>query len=173
MNPEYFATGSIEEIMQTLVHEMVHLWQAHYGDQGRRGYHNKEWGAKMEEIGLMPSDTGKPGGKKTGEQMADYVIEGGLFKTKCDQLLTKNFKITWMDRFPIIRNNEAIPEFIVESFELEGNEGANLLGTLMSNKNKSNRWKYTCLSCKEVNVWGKPNLKIKCGICDCLLDGKE
>ncbi|MBM5564638.1 SprT-like domain-containing protein, partial [Klebsiella quasipneumoniae] len=76
MNPAYFAVCPPEEIMQTLVHEMAHLWQHHFGKPGRRGYHNKEWAERMEEIGLMPSSTGKPGGAKTGDKMADYIIEG-------------------------------------------------------------------------------------------------
>ena len=28
-NPEYFAANPIGEVLQTLVHEMVHLWQYH------------------------------------------------------------------------------------------------------------------------------------------------
>ncbi|HHH2825403.1 TPA: SprT-like domain-containing protein, partial [Escherichia coli] len=79
MNPSYFGVVPLLEILQTLVHEMAHAWQFHFGEPGRRGYHNKEWADKMEAIGLMPSDTGKPGGKKTGEKMADYAIDGGPF----------------------------------------------------------------------------------------------
>ena len=33
----------------------------------------------MQEIGLMPSNTGQPGGGKTGQQMTHYVIEDGPF----------------------------------------------------------------------------------------------
>lgn len=45
---------------------------------------NEEWADKMEGIGLMPSSTGKPGGSRTGEKMADYAIEGGLFMQATD-----------------------------------------------------------------------------------------
>ncbi|HEJ2435628.1 TPA: SprT-like domain-containing protein [Pseudomonas aeruginosa] len=31
MNPDYFAVIPLVEILQTLVHEMVHLWQYHFG----------------------------------------------------------------------------------------------------------------------------------------------
>lgn len=72
INPSYFAVVPLLEVLQTLVHEMVHAWQFHFGKPGRRGYHNKEWADKMEAIGLMPSSTGKPGGARTGEKMADY-----------------------------------------------------------------------------------------------------
>lgn len=77
INPEGMALLGFTEVVQTLVHEKVHQWQHEHGKPSRRRYHNKEWGWKMEALGLMPSDTGKPGGKKTGERMADYVIEGG------------------------------------------------------------------------------------------------
>lgn len=176
MNPAYFATGPLEEIMQTLVHEMAHLWQAHFGKPGRRGYHNKEWGDKMESIGLMPSSTGKPGGKKTGECMADYIIPGGLFEQKCAELLTKDFRITWMDRFPVQREGMAIPEFIKDSFQAElaeaGEEGGDVLALMMPSANNSNRWKYSCPICPKVNVWGKPEMKLKCGVCDSELAGQ-
>jgi hypothetical protein len=56
------------------------VWQHEHGEKkSRRGYHNAEWGSKMESVGLMPSSTGKPGGNKTGAKMSDYVIEGGPF----------------------------------------------------------------------------------------------
>ena len=32
-------------------------------------------------------------------------------------------------------------------------------------KNRSNRVKYTCPACN-VNVWGKPNLRLICGRCE-------
>ncbi len=73
--------------LQTLVHEMAHAWQQHFGNPGRRGYHNEEWADKMESIGLMPSSTGKLGGFRTGEKMADYAIKGGLFMQATDKLL--------------------------------------------------------------------------------------
>ena len=80
INPVYMAMATDLNICQTLVHEMVHLWQYEFGKPSRAGYHNKEWAAKMEVVGLMPSDTGKPGGKKTGQQMDDYPIEKGKFE---------------------------------------------------------------------------------------------
>ena len=101
MNPDYFAVIPLVEILQTLVHEMVHLWQAHFGTPSRAGYHNREWARKMEHIGLMPSDTGCPGGKKVGQSMNDYVIAGGRFEVATKRLLKRGFAISWMDRFPV------------------------------------------------------------------------
>ncbi|MBA6105245.1 SprT-like domain-containing protein [Pseudomonas monteilii] len=101
MNPDYFAVIPLVEILQTLVHEMTHLWQAHFGKPSRSGYHNWQWARKMEALGLMPSDTGQPGGKKIGQSMNDYVIPGGRFDKATRRLLGTGFAISWMDRFPI------------------------------------------------------------------------
>jgi len=60
------------------VHEMVHLWQHMHGKPGARGYHNKEWAAKMKAIGLQPSNNGMVGGKETGQHMMDYIIPDGV-----------------------------------------------------------------------------------------------
>lgn len=161
MNPAFFAVSPVGEIMQTLVHEMAHMWQEHFGDPGRRRYHNAEWAEKMESIGLMPSDTGKPGGKKTGEKMMDYSIPGGQFERACAELIEKKFQITWMDRFPVIREGTEVPAFI----RLDGDGGEGEAGPLTPVENKSNRVKYQCPPC-EINVWGKPGLAIICGTCN-------
>ena len=34
----------------------------------------------MQEVGLMPSHTGKPEGNITGQQMDDYPIKNGVFE---------------------------------------------------------------------------------------------
>ncbi|EKO4043376.1 SprT-like domain-containing protein [Salmonella enterica] len=170
MNPAYFAVCPPEEIMQTLVHEMAHLWQYHFGKPGRGGYHNKEWAEKMESIGLMPSSTGQPGGARTGDKMADYAIEGGLFMDEYNNLMQEDFRISWMDRFPARDRLLAA---------LESGDASQFAGDLsemgievdengeMSIKpgNKSNRIKYTCPQC-ETNLWGKPDLNVVCGDCE-------
>lgn len=64
LNPSHFRDRTTEQSLSTLVHEMVHLWQHHFGKPSRAAYHNKEWAAKMHMVGLVPSDTGQPGGKE-------------------------------------------------------------------------------------------------------------
>jgi len=108
VNPEYFAKYPLLEICQTLCHEMVHIWQAHFGSPGRRGYHNKEFANKMRSIGLMASSTGKPGGAATGEAMSDYVLASGLFIKICRQLNKTGFVIPWVDRYPVFRHDVPI-----------------------------------------------------------------
>ncbi|HGT2939564.1 TPA: SprT-like domain-containing protein [Klebsiella pneumoniae] len=170
MNPAYFAVCPPEEIMQTLVHEMAHLWQYHFGKPGRRGYHNKEWADKMEAIGLMPSSTGKPGGARTGDSMADYAIEGGQFMDEYNKLMQDDFRISWMDRFPARdRLLEAIASGNADQFagdlEAMGIEVGEDGELTIKNENKSNRIKYTCSMC-ETNIWGKPDLNVMCGDCN-------
>jgi predicted SprT family Zn-dependent metalloprotease len=175
MNPAYFAVCPPEEIMQTLVHEMAHLWQYHFGKPGRRGYHNKEWADKMEAIGLMPSSTGKPGGARTGDSMADYAIEGGQFMDEYNKLMQDDFRISWMDRFPARdRLLEAIASGNADQFagdlEAMGIEVGEDGELTIKNENKSNRIKYTCSMC-ETNIWGKPDLNVMCGDCNVAFEG--
>lgn len=144
MNPQRFTVASLAEVLSTLVHEMAHLWQFHHGKPSRKGYHNKEWGSKMKEIGLHPSKTGEPGGKETGQQMTHYIIKGGEYDKACKQLLAAKFMLRWGE--------------IVDSVSDDGDEDGD-------DKNKSNRIKYTCPDC-DVNAWGKPELNIMCGDCE-------
>ncbi|MEY7395841.1 SprT-like domain-containing protein [Pantoea stewartii] len=163
LNPSYFAVVPLVEIMQTLVHEMTHAWQFHFGKPGRRGYHNKEWAELMESVGLMPSDTGQPGGKKTGEKMADYPIEGGKFLAAYEQLLDKdNFNISWLDRLPV---RHAASQALGSASE-EQMSALEALGVeLGSNEQKKpTRFKYTC-SCG-INLWGKGDLDVTCNSCN-------
>ena len=97
LNPMYFLTHNPLELMQTIVHEMCHLWQYEFGEPSRSGYHNAQWAEKMESIGLMPSDNGQPGGKKTGQRMSDYPIPGGRFYQACVALSAEGYKLPFVD----------------------------------------------------------------------------
>lgn len=167
MNPSYFAIVPLLEIMQTLVHEMAHLWQHHYGTPGRGRYHNQEWATKMECIGLMPSSTGQPGGKRLGDHIGDYPIEGGKFLTVCKELLTCNFRISWYDRFPPLAPYAGSATTGSQKLPSEASSipAMSMQGITIppDPQNKSNRSKYTC-ACN-INVWGKPSLSISCGAC--------
>jgi hypothetical protein len=92
LNPAGFKGRSDSEILSTLVHEMVHLWQVHLGEPSRSRYHNAEWADKMEALGLMPTDTGKPGGKRTGQRVTHYIVKGGPFDLACKKLLASGFR---------------------------------------------------------------------------------
>jgi predicted SprT family Zn-dependent metalloprotease len=93
LNPDLLDRPLID-VMSTLGHEMAHLWQSEFGTPSGGGYHNEEWAKKMEEIGLMPSQTGMPGGRRTGQQMTHYVIEGGPFH-RAFELMPTEYKLPW------------------------------------------------------------------------------
>jgi len=50
LNPDTFVGRSDKDILSTLVHEMCHGWQQHFGKPSRTGYHNRQWAAKMIEV---------------------------------------------------------------------------------------------------------------------------
>lgn len=196
LNPAYFAVEPLQEIMQTIVHEMVHLWQFHFGKPGRGRYHNDEWADKMQSIGLMPSSTGAPGGRRTGDHMGDYMIAGGKFDLACQALLGDAFKISWYDRFPPaeaivalqhVRGAASSPREqggCVPPSGTSSQAGAslavqhqvvqsNLVATTASAAplNKSNRLRYAC-SCSTY-IWGKPGLRIQCLDCQTHFETSE
>ncbi len=172
LNPGYFSNHSLMEIFQTLVHEQCHLWQHTKGQPGRRGYHNKEWAKKMEGIGLMPSDTGMPGGKKTGEKMSDYYIKDGLFHNSCKALLKKRFQLPWIDRMPATSSSAQTRDTPpLETFsDIANTPLSEYYPDLMIEEDvriaakSRQKVKYSCTEC-HINVWGKPDLKLICGQC--------
>ncbi|HYD60538.1 MAG TPA: SprT-like domain-containing protein [Noviherbaspirillum sp.] len=174
LNPEYFVLG-IRETMQSMVHEQAHLWQYHFGTPGRKRYHNAEWADKMQAIGLMPTSTGKPGGKRTGESISDYVIEGGPFESAFKELMTTDFTFRWLDRFPASVQNMAhtlnqLPEEVQLAIT-EQEAHALAIRIVEQEPKKVTQWRYMCPMC-ELKVWGKPSLQIKCMEHDVQLEGK-
>jgi hypothetical protein len=132
MNPTHFKGRSTEEVLSTLVHEMCHVWQHHHGKQSRAGYHDRQWAGKMREIGLIPSDTGQPGGKCAGQKVSHYVDESGQFAKHCTTLIDGGYVLPFIE----------------------------LWDEAKAKKNKSkNKTKFCCESCG-ASAWGKPQLKI-------------
>jgi len=140
LNPATFATRTPTRILSTLVHEMVHLWQHHFGKPSRAAYHNKEWAAKMREVGLIPSDTGEPGGKETGQKVTHYLEEGGRFAKACSVYLAAGDAILYRDR--------------------AGDEQA----VKTRKKKAASKTKYACPVC-DLNAWAKPHVNLWCGDC--------
>jgi len=140
----------VREVMSTLVHEMVHLWQQEFGVPSRRGYHNKEWARKMVAVGLFPSDIGKPGGKMTGQRMSHYVLLRGPFDRAFG-------KMPEAYQLPFVYTEAYLPAPVAAG---DDEEGAILVARLTRRKVK-----YSCAAC-QVNVWGKPELNLCCGECN-------
>ena len=137
LNPAGIAGRTSMQTMSTLVHEMVHLWQHHFGKTSRAGYHNREWSAKMHEVGLIPTDTGDLGGKETGQKVTHIIEDGGRFQKACDEWLTSHAAFLYHDR----------------------------AGDGETRKNKAaSMTKYSCPSC-DLNAWAKPDAFLVCGDC--------
>jgi len=98
LHPGFFTLRPLELVLSTLVHEMVHHWQHHFGTPSPSNPHNKEWASKMESIGLMPSDTSLPGGVKTGRSVTHDILPDGDFLVACRKLVESGYVIPWLDR---------------------------------------------------------------------------
>lgn len=138
LNPSGFVGRSDADILSTLVHEMAHVWQFHFGAASPNGYHNKEWGAKMKEIGLYPSSTGKANGKEVGFKMSHYILNEGAFKIACNKFLKLGTLQLYQDAFGDSKKRK---------------------------RSAISKTKFTCDECG-VNAWGKPDLNINCNECD-------
>lgn len=151
LNPAALAKYPFEEVLSTLGHEMCHLWQYHFSAYEKRrgkmrGYHDKEWAAKMESIGLMPSDTGRPNGLKTGRSVSDYIIEGGPFSVFCEALKDSGFVLHWKEW---------------QEYGAPMPDGIETTGFPPQVQQPSSKTKFTCANCGQ-NAWAKPSAKIGC-----------
>lgn len=148
LNPSHFKDRTVEQSVSTLVHEMVHLWQHHFGKPSRTAYHNKEWAAKMEAVGLIPSDTGAPGGKQTGQKVSHYIAGGGPFDRAMAKLKAQGFS-----------------DFYVELWDDEAAKKAR-------KAKAASKTKYTCPEC-EANAWAKPSTRLICGECEVVMTAPD
>ncbi|MEW8317482.1 MAG: SprT-like domain-containing protein [Candidatus Thiodiazotropha sp.] len=188
VNPAYFARHNLLEVMQTIVHEMVHNWQHCFGKPSRNGYHNKEWAEKMDLIGLIPSSTGRPGGRRTGQKVSDYPRPGGAFERAARAFIRQSKGLPWVDRIaalsPSCQQREKDVDWDEDLADLETDarveeeQLAALLHCPISElfqdlvpseqlqlaARKKVKSRYTCPHCR-TNVWGKPGLKLVCGEC--------
>jgi len=176
LHPGFFTLRPVEEVLSTLVHEMVHHWQGHFGSPTRSNPHNREWGKKMKEIGLIPSNTALPGGKEVGRTMSHYIEPKGRFIQACREVIQSGFKIEWLDRHaPRHEKDEARYEKLkAAGIEVELSappseqlpvtpEGASLIVPPSPIKEPS-RVRYTCQKCS-LKAWAAPDTSILCGNC--------
>lgn len=138
MNPKHLISMPMPDVVGIVAHEMAHLWMHRCsGKKVTGGYHCRTWGRKMEQIGLMPSNTGEPGGRKTGYQMMHYPIPGGRFLGAIAILKRQSFTITW---------------------------GTQLQPQERREKNAAGKGKekLQCPQCGQA-CWGSPKLDVICG----------
>lgn len=149
LNTEMFRERTEEDICSTLVHEMVHLWQYHFGeDKPKKGYHNREWGLKMRALGLMPSNTGQLGGKQTGVKMSHYIlrdaIDGPVFASTYQRVCGERTPLlTWHEVPVLIEKPKPRPKL-----------------------------KYLCSGC-EAKAWAYEGTQLQCGACETVMENEE
>jgi predicted SprT family Zn-dependent metalloprotease len=144
LNPKFFRRGSFMEVMSTLVHEQMHLWQHHFGKPSSGNYHNKQWAAEMLRIGLHPSDTGRPGGRMVGRPMSHYILKDGPFELAARKLLGSMPELSWLDADPKRASAAGI----------NGPTGV-----------AGRRTKFQCPGCGD-QAWGKASLGLLCIKCE-------
>lgn len=172
LNPRSSTMLTVKDLVTTIAHEMVHLWQHEKGTPSRTGYHNEEWAAKCESIGLIPSSTGRPGGKKTGQKMSDYVAPGGPLEE-----IIKAIEEGKVDGISYVAREAFIWKVKASGGGAPGAEreesGALIAGdnieeyvpTGQQPEVKKNKTRYVCPSCG-AKVWGRPELEIQCIPCN-------
>lgn len=147
LNPSHFRSRTTEQSLSTLVHEMAHLEQHHFGKPSRVGYHNKQWAGMMRAVGLIPSDTAAPGGKEVGQKVSHYVEDGGRFAKVCADLVGQGFTALYVELWT------------------EGEAAKR-------KKKTASKTCYTCPTCG-LNAWAKPQVVLICGDCDETLAAAE
>ncbi len=141
LNPTHFRNRPQEAVLATLAHEMVHLWQHHFGKPGRGRYHNTEWAEKMKSIGLQPTSTGKEFGSETGDVMDHMIVPDGPFDRTVRKLLGRGFVVSWTEQ--PVKHAEARAE----------REGETRSGK---------RVRYVCPH-GDMKAWAKHDAKLVCG----------
>ena len=155
LNPKSLAMIESKEAIQTIVHEMVHLWQYEFGHPGRQCYHNSEFSMKMQSIGLMPSSTGQPGGNRTGQKMSDYIIYRGKLERVISNM-PEEYYLPWLCVEAEINKHSNQQQ---GSLNNNIDTGNTILNEIIFNpeivdiqKYDKKKRKYSCPEC-EINVW--------------------
>jgi len=177
LHPGFFTLRPVEEVLSTLVHEMVHHWQDRLGQPSRSNPHNRQWAQKMREVGLEPSSTGLPEGKDTGQSVSHYIRPGGPFITACQVLLAEGFELQWFDRH-VPRAPEAT-QARQEALKAAGivvvvsPPPVEVIAPLPGDKpvlvppppkREVDRVKYVCAGCG-VKAWAATGVALACGAC--------
>jgi hypothetical protein len=136
LNPEHMGRTPTD-VLSTLVHEMTHLEQQHFGKPPKSAYHNKEWAGMMEAVGLIPSVTGQPGAPKTGRNCTHYIEAGGKFAVACAAFLAQGHDLSWFALAPVKAEKEA----------------------------DTSKVPHICEECEQ-KVWGKLGIRVYCADCD-------
>ncbi|MGN6519986.1 MAG: SprT-like domain-containing protein [Dokdonella sp.] len=174
LNPMLFGECSWLQLLQTIAHQQCHLWQLTRGTPSRPGYHNAEWANKMQSIGLVPTSTGKPGGRTTGQRMDDFPDPDGHFIKACVALLDRDDAFPIGARWPEGHDPRPLvppPVKLKLPRRIESRLFSRVAGwaerrsedgpDIASAKRKV---KYACPTCR-TRVWGRLGLRVLCQAC--------
>lgn len=170
MNPSHFESRTMKVILSTLVHEMCHTWQKYLGREPTRCYHDKQWGAKMKEVGLYPSHTGEPGGRETGQQMTHYIIDLGPFSRAADEYLVDHEPALYQDRLRALEVDRAAA-VAARKRARKAKDGDDTEEPVEAPKSKG-RAKFICPGC-ELIALAKPSALISCMTCSRAMVAEE
>lgn len=137
LNPSHIRERKPRDTFGTLAHEMVHQLQQEHGKPPKNVYHNKQWAAMMKEIGLHPSETGKPGGAETGRYVSHYIVKDGPFDVAFEKF-QKKYDMTLF---------------------------GDIVTASKKQKGKTSKFKFVCPECGQ-NAWAKVTAKLICGDCE-------
>jgi hypothetical protein len=142
LNANILTEQGFIDIVDTITHEMIHLEQWLNGTPGRMGYHNKEFMARCDQLGL---DTA---GK--GQTVSTRVRSGGD-----------------VERVALEMPDSLLFDWMANPLDIPGAQGqAPEPGTPPPKPKKSGkRSVYQCPQCG-MKLWGKGGLTVLCGECD-------
>lgn len=140
LNPSHFSERGDKDTLSTLLHEMVHLWQHHFGEVSRPGYHNTQWAETMVKLGLIPTATGAIGGKVTGQRMTHVIKPGGPFDRAAYELIAKGFVVAFVE------------------------QGIRKESPLAIQK-RASKTRFSCTACSQ-RAWAKAGSALICGRCN-------
>lgn len=182
LHPGFFALCPVQEVLSTLVHEMVHHWQEQLGHPSKSNPHNREWAHKMREIGLEPSSTGLPEGRDTGYTMSHYIRSGGRFIEACEELLAQGFSLTWFDRHaPRSRFDSQEHQRALDAAGVAVPVSPPPVQQIVSDHadepavlpppppREPDRVRYVCPGCA-IKAWARIDTPIQCGACGLALE---
>lgn len=177
LHPGFFTLRPVEEVLATLVHEMVHHWQGAFGQPSKSTPHNRQWAEKMRSIGLEPSSTGLPQGKATGQTVSHYILPDGPYIQACRALLQQGFALHWFDRHvprgggEEAERRQALAEagVVVEVSappleEIPAPADGKSIVVNPPMKTAPERLKFVCLACG-TKAWAAPEVLLLCGTC--------
>lgn len=156
VNPRYLNMGTAY-VLQTLCHELCHVYEHAYIHIPRGGYHDKQWHELMISCGLEPvyQNTSKT-------SVSDRIIEGGEFESFVKAFEEENpnfFNVVAFTQSVVSRWKESNPESEADE---EGATADNADKPVkIYNRNKI---KYICPKCN-AKVWGKAGLHVTCSDC--------